>query len=117
MTRAHTQMEKADAGIIMLQPPSTNALPAAVTRHVRSNQSKARVHKGRSKGQGARTDVFVVAAVLAGLPVLVAGQWNVVCGLAGFAVGVRADWPTKPTNGLSGPLRTGSGAGAWCTSS
>ena len=54
MTRAHTQMEKADAGIIMLQPPSTNALPAAVTRHVRSNQSKARVHKGRSKGRKER---------------------------------------------------------------
>ena len=51
MTRAHTQMEKADAGIIMLQPPSANALPAAVTRHVRSNQPKARAHEGRSKGQ------------------------------------------------------------------
>ena len=49
MTRAHTQMEKADAGIIMLQPPSVNALPAAVTRYVRSNRAK---DKGRSKGPG-----------------------------------------------------------------
>ena len=108
MTRAHTQMEKADAGIIMLQPPSVNALPAAVTRYVRSNRSK---DKSRSKRAGARTDAFVVAAVLAGLPVLVTGQGNGVCGLAGFAVGARAGFVLAP-DGVGGSAASGEPAAA-----